>query len=163
MICLHVRLQLCQFLGATVPEKWSPCFRQIVQRLEQGCNTVLWGFSPAGMCVVQARGFFRLDSIRSVRVWELLCANGWLRGTNPEEAEDKRRLKRKGVAGAVAGAALAGQRQDDAADAAEREGFAADGDDAAADREDVLAAVDSEAVSGAAGAVGVDSPAVVGR
>lgn len=48
--------------------------------------------------VVQARTFFRLDPARSARVWELLCSAGWLRGNNPEEAEDKRRWARTGGA-----------------------------------------------------------------
>eukprot|EP00879_Flechtneria_rotunda_P020949 GHRR01022059.1.p1 GENE.GHRR01022059.1~~GHRR01022059.1.p1 ORF type:complete len:164 (+),score=72.01 GHRR01022059.1:708-1199(+) len=40
---------------------------------------------------IDARSFFRLDPSRSARVWELLCASGWLRGNAPEEAEDRRR------------------------------------------------------------------------
>jgi len=39
----------------------------------------------------QARTFFRLDSSRSARIWEVLCAAGWLKDNHPDEAEDKRR------------------------------------------------------------------------
>jgi hypothetical protein len=42
----------------------------------------------------QARGFFRLEGARSGRIWEVLCAAGWLKDNNPEEAEDKRRTHR---------------------------------------------------------------------
>lgn len=38
-----------------------------------------------------ARTFFRLDSSRSARIWEVLCAAGWLKDNHPDEAEDKRR------------------------------------------------------------------------
>jgi hypothetical protein len=54
-------------------------------------------------CCVQARSFFRLDATRSARVWELLCFCSWLKGTNPEEAEDKRRTARQAAAAAAAG------------------------------------------------------------
>jgi hypothetical protein len=40
---------------------------------------------------LQARTFFRLDGSRSSRIWEVLCAAGWLRDNRPEEAEDKRK------------------------------------------------------------------------
>lgn len=76
-------------------------------------------------CVLQARGFFRLDPARSARVWELLCSAGWLRGNNPEEAEDKRRWARGGggkkseaVAAAATAAAVEGAGDEDAGGAA---------------------------------------------
>lgn len=55
--------------------------------------------------VAQARTFFRLDPSRSARIWELLCTAGWMRGNNPEDAEDKRRWARSGGKKAEAAAA----------------------------------------------------------
>eukprot|EP00878_Enallax_costatus_P012758 GHUV01013322.1.p1 GENE.GHUV01013322.1~~GHUV01013322.1.p1 ORF type:complete len:392 (+),score=109.48 GHUV01013322.1:90-1178(+) len=71
-----------------------------------------------------ARNFFRLDQSRSARIWDLLCTAGWLRGNNPEEAEDKRRGAKSGgkkpeaAAAAVATAADTGDDETGAVAAA---------------------------------------------
>jgi hypothetical protein len=89
------------------------------QCVTHGCSHAIYLIHlPASWCM-QARSFFRLDPSRSTRVWELLCASGWLRGTNPEEAEDKRRggrpSKKNAEAAAAAAAAAAAQQQESGA------------------------------------------------
>jgi hypothetical protein len=78
---------------------------------------MLWWFCMTCFGLVlwcmQARTFFRLDGSRSSRIWEVLCAAGWLKDNKPEEAEDKRKGPR-----AKKDAALAKQQDIKAAAAA---------------------------------------------
>lgn len=102
LVYMHVSCELCFFY--TLQQQRAHQTQGHMEHVPWHWHCLGFNWSKHSTLLLlslQARGFFRLDSTRSARIWEVLCAAGWLKGNKPEEAEDKRRYGPKAKKEAV--------------------------------------------------------------